>query len=146
MLLWDEGKDAEHRKLTRRMRVSNPIPSQYGTWDTGTVTKNIRLDRIIEDPVCNKSEQSYFIQLVDFCAYSLLRRERPLQSKSKYGLDQAFQHIQPVLFTKASNKGSGGYRARKAPPQRFGRSLEAGAYLRLQGRVQSCISESIRGR
>lgn len=108
MLLWDEGKEAEHRKLTRRMRVMNPIPSKYGAWPAGTFTKNIPLDRIIEDPVFKKSEQSYFIQLVDFCAYALLRRERPLPSKTKYGIDKAFGRVLSVCFKDANNKDPAG--------------------------------------
>lgn len=76
----------------------NPIPSKYGLWlDTGEAYKNIPIDRILEDPLFKDSEQSYFIQLVDFCAYALLRRERPIHSKTKYGLDKAFDILSPIL-------------------------------------------------
>jgi len=94
MLICDEGKEAAYTRLVRRMGVFNPIPSQFGVWrDTGAMTKNIPIERIIEDPVFKKSEQSYFIQLVDFCAYALLRRERPIEAKSRYGLDKAWEPI-----------------------------------------------------
>ncbi|MFQ5865179.1 MAG: DUF3800 domain-containing protein [bacterium] len=36
---------------------------------------------MLEGPFFKKSERFYFIQLTDFCAYSLLRRERPILSK-----------------------------------------------------------------
>jgi Protein of unknown function (DUF3800) len=103
VLIWDEGKEAQHRRLTRKMGVHNPIPSRYGRWaETGTFTKNIPLEFVIEDPVFKPSEQSYFIQLADFVAYALLRREHPIPSRSKYGLHQAFDVLAPVLVTAAS--------------------------------------------
>lgn len=58
-----------------------------GAWPEGTVTRSIPVELILEDPVFKVSQRSYFIQLADFCAYALLRRERPLASKTKYGLD-----------------------------------------------------------
>ena len=85
------------------MKVYNPIPSRFGAWEEGKVHKSITLDRIIEDPVFKSSKSSYFIQLADFCAYALLRRERPLPSKTKYGLDKSFLTLEPVLVKKASS-------------------------------------------
>ncbi len=80
ILICDEGKDAIYTKLVRRMQTS----------------KNGAIDRIIEDPFFKQSDQSYFIQLSDFCAYALLRQERPIGSKTKYGLDQAFNLLEPI--------------------------------------------------
>lgn len=105
LLICDEGKEAIYTKLRRRMGTYNPIASQYGVWrDTGTKKKNLPIDNIIEDPFFKKSHQSYLIQLADFCAYALLRRERPLESKSRYGIHEAFSKLDPVLFKKATNK------------------------------------------
>jgi len=105
ILICDTGKEAIYTRLARRMHVHNPIPSKFGIWqDTGSKAKNIPIDRIIEDPFFKKSDHSYFIQLVDFCAYALLRRERPIPSKNKYGLDQAFQLLQPILVLEASKR------------------------------------------
>lgn len=109
ILISDEGKQAAYTRLARRMQRYNPIPSSYGVWlDTGQNYKNIPLTRIIEDPFFKDSSQSYFIQLVDFCAYSLLRRERPVASKSRYGLDKAFDLLKPVLVTEATRKDPDG--------------------------------------
>ncbi len=103
ILICDEGKEIQYTRLSRRMHVYNPIPSKYGAWDdTGAPVKNIPIDRILEDPFFKRSDQSYLIQLVDFCAYALLRRERPLESKNRYGLDQAFQLLDPILVREAS--------------------------------------------
>jgi len=102
VLVCDEGKEITYTRLVRRMYVFNPIPSQFGTWpDTDEFWKNIPLDRIVEDPFFKESSQSYFIQLVDFAAYALLRRERPIPSKTKYGLDQSFSILSPILAREA---------------------------------------------
>jgi hypothetical protein len=103
ILICDQGKETVYTRLTRRMGVYNPIPSSYGTWrDTGMRMRNIPIDRILEDPFFKRSDQSYFIQLVDFCAYALLRRERPIPSKTRYGLDQAFALLSPIYVREAS--------------------------------------------
>jgi len=105
VLICDAGKEIEFTRLVRRLGVYNPIPSRQGVWaDTGERCRNLPLDRIIEDPLFKRSEQSYFIQLVDFCAYALLRRERPVESKTRYGLDKAFGLLAPVLVREASQR------------------------------------------
>ncbi len=105
ILLCDEGKEADYTRMVRRMNVYNPIPSRYGGWqETGRPFRNIPLQRIVEDPVFKKSNQSYLIQLVDFAAYSLLRRERPTARIQQLGLDSAFNILQPVLVTAATRK------------------------------------------
>jgi len=105
ILICDEGKETTYTKLARRMHIYNPIPSRYGTWkDTGETRKNIPIDRIIEDPFFKKSSQSYIIQLADFCAYALLRRENPIPSKTKYGLDQAFKLLSDILVREANTR------------------------------------------
>jgi hypothetical protein len=109
ILICDRGSEAEFTRLVRKMQVYNPIPSRYGRWsDTGTSIRNIPIDRIVEDPFFKDSQKSYFIQMVDFCAYALLRRERPLPSKARYGLDQAFQILSPILVRSASSKDPDG--------------------------------------
>lgn len=103
MLLFDEGQEVAFTKRIRRMGVINHIPSRYGAWaGTASTTRNIVIDRIIEDPVFKKSDQSFFIQLVDFCAFALLRRERQLPAKNALGIHEAFQILDPICF-KAAN-------------------------------------------
>jgi hypothetical protein len=104
ILFCDQGKEQAYTKLARRMAVHNPIPSQFGQWPEGETTRNVPIENILEDPVFKESGRSYFIQLVDFCAYSLLRRERPVPSKTKYGLDMAFQLLDPILVKQATRK------------------------------------------
>lgn len=103
LLISDEGKEPVYRRLVRRMAVFNPIPSRFGVWrDTGEVTRNIPIDRIVEDLVFKRSDQSYFIQFADFVAYSLLRRERPTDYVTRYGLHTAFGTLDRILVKEAS--------------------------------------------
>lgn len=80
ILICDEGQANIYTKLVRRMQLS----------------ENYAVNRILEDPFFKSSDQSYFIQLSDFCAYALLRREHPVASKTRYGLDQAFNLLKPI--------------------------------------------------
>ncbi len=109
ILICDQGSENEFTRMVRKMRVYNPIPSKYGNWlDSGSSTKNIPIERIVEDPFFKDSAQSYFVQITDFCAYALLRRERPLASKSKYGLDKAFDLLKPILVLETNPQDSEG--------------------------------------
>jgi len=96
LLMCDEGKEAEYTRLVRRMGVYNPIPSKYGVWQSGNTTKNITIERIIEDPIFKKSHWSYFVQLADFCAYALLRQDNPTPYAKKYGIDKAFDVLAKI--------------------------------------------------
>jgi hypothetical protein len=99
LLICDEGQEAEFTRRIRKMRVYNPIPSNQGIWrDTGTSSKNITTDWIIEDPVFKDSKSSYFIQFVDFCAYALLRSEVPLASKTALGYDKMYDLLHPITM------------------------------------------------
>ena len=102
LLMCDEGKEMEYIRLVRRMGVYNPINSRYGQWQDGRPTRNIPIDRIIEDPVFKRSDWSYFIQLADFSAYALLRQERPTAYSLRYGLDKAFELLRPIWVRESS--------------------------------------------
>ena len=103
ILFCDEGNEGEYTRLVRKMAVHNPIPSRYGAWiDTGRPTRNIPTDRILEDLFFKNSEKLYFIQMADFCAYALLRREKHLASKNKYGILKAFDELTDVVVKPAS--------------------------------------------
>ncbi len=103
LIVSDRGKEAAYTRLARKMHVYNPIPSKQGSSWAGTdsQTRNIPIDRVIEDPFFKDSDRSYFIQLADFCAYALLRKERPTQYAQRYGLHKAFDLLDAVLVKKA---------------------------------------------
>lgn len=105
ILLCDEGKESEYTKLVRKMSVHNPIPSKFEVWlDTGKRTRNIILDRIIEDPIFKDSKSSYLVQSADFCAYALLRKEVQLQSKNRYRIHRAFEKLEPICVKETNPK------------------------------------------
>jgi hypothetical protein len=97
-LVCDEGKEDYYVKMVRRMRVHNLIPSKQGVWmDTGERVKNIPLERIVEDPQFKSSARSYFIQLVDFYAFGVLRREKPTPSVKRHGAHKSFEKLKPII-------------------------------------------------
>lgn len=97
LLFFDEGEEAEITRRIRRMRVHNPIPSRFGGWgDTGSVVKSLPLANCVEDPVFKDSKASYFIQLADFCAYALLRSERPISSRTALGYHTMYEELRPA--------------------------------------------------
>lgn len=103
ILICDQGQEIEFTRRLRRMRVHNHVPSKFDKWeDTGTETKNIPTSRILEDPFFKNSEDSYFIQAVDFCAYALLRMERPLESRTILGYHTMYEELRPMVVTAAS--------------------------------------------
>lgn len=104
IIICDDGKEEHYNMLRRRMAVYNHVPSKFGAWESGAATKNIVIDRIIEDMIFKDSKQSYLIQMVDLCAYALLRREKPIPSKTSLGLDKAFSILSPILVRQANAK------------------------------------------
>lgn len=104
VLVADEGHEREITKAVRRMQVFNPVPSRFGAWPSGSYTKNIPAERLLEDPIFKSSAQSYFLQLVDCVAFALLKREvPPTPAMSRYGYDKIFdQTIARVCFQDAA--------------------------------------------
>ena len=97
ILVSDAGKDAETTRIVRRLQAYNPIYTTNGTFNNPIIN-------VIEDPFFKDSTQSYFVQMADFVAYALLRREQPLASKNRYGLQNAFETLKPVLVHEVSPK------------------------------------------
>ncbi len=99
----DEGRESEIQKIMRKMQVHNPIPSRFGSW-AGSSTKSIPVQKIIEDPIFKKSHQSFFIQMADCIAYSLLKKETvPTERVKKYGINKMFENcLEGICFKAAS--------------------------------------------
>ena len=103
--IFDEGKEQEIQKIVRRMGVFNPIPSAFGGWAGGNAYKNLVLDRFLEDPVFKSSASSYFLQMVDFAAWSLLKREvPPTRFIARFGYEQVHTKLEPICLRAASRK------------------------------------------
>lgn len=103
LLIFDKGKEEKITKLTRKLAVFNYVPSQYRDWGGGQKSKNFLLDRIIEDPVFRDSEDCYFLQLVDFAAYSLLKQDvAPTPFVQRWAYNTLFPKLRPILCLAAS--------------------------------------------
>ena len=100
VLMFDEGKEQEITKLLRRMGVYNPVPVYVGSGVTEV--RNLKLARILDDPIFKKSEHSYFVQLADFAAYAVLRREKRLASKDAYGYHECYELMPDAIVREAS--------------------------------------------
>jgi hypothetical protein len=101
ILICDEGKEVVYTHLVRRMYAYYPAPDLPEIWLDSPDWHDTPVDRVVEDPFFKDSAQSYFVQMVDFRAYALLRRERPVASKTRYGLDTAFDILHPILVRDA---------------------------------------------
>ena len=101
ILICDKGNEKKLTSIVRKMKKKNHIP--YNSSSSTSGTRNIPLDRIVEDPLFKTSESSYFIQLSDFLAFSLLRNEKPLPKTQKKVKD-AFNRLDKVLVKQASKE------------------------------------------
>lgn len=95
MVIHDSGHEVEIRRLMRKLRAYNPVPSKFGG-----AARNIPLLTLIEDPVPRQSFHAQFIQLCDYLAFTLLRREEPV---SKYpGLETVFGLTASIVLKEAA--------------------------------------------
>lgn len=111
VLICDEGNENKLTSILRKMKKSNPIPAdEYHRQHMGYYERDIPLHHIIEDPLFKTSKSSYFIQLADFLAFSLLRNEKPLEKSTldpvKNAFNQLDQSLVKVVFSK-DPKGKG---------------------------------------
>ena len=103
LLIFDTGKERQITALARKLSVFNHIPSQFDRWQDGSRTRNIVTDRIVEDPVFRDSKQSYFLQLVDFAAFALLKHEvAPTEFIARWNYHELFTLLEPVLCRAAT--------------------------------------------
>ncbi len=104
IIVSDEGQEHEITRAARRAHIFNPVGSKFSAWDDGSTWRNIPTDRIIEDPIFKPSHRSYFLQLADFVAFALLKRETaiPNERATKEGFDGLYESLLPVLATEAS--------------------------------------------
>jgi hypothetical protein len=104
LIFADQGREREITSATRKMSIFNPIPSRLGAWQPGHATRNIPIERIIEDPIFKHSHQSFLVQLADCAAFALLKRETtPTAHVLRYGINEMFDGaLAGVCFRDAS--------------------------------------------
>lgn len=96
IIISDDTDGIKIIRLLRKMRVYNPIPSQYEGF------YNAPADNILEDLFQRSSHHSYFIQSVDVVAHLLYRQECPKGSLKKFGLERLFAELEPILLKEAA--------------------------------------------
>jgi len=99
----DEGYEKMVRRLSRKMRMYNPIPSHYGGYYQAPVVK------IIEDPFSRHSQYSYFVQLADMSAYLARLRHDHTRKQAKWGIHKLYKRIKPRYMLEASRKDNYGF-------------------------------------
>lgn len=83
--------------IHRKMRTYNPIFQNGNKF-------NVTTDNVIEDVFQRASHYSYFIQTVDVISHLLYRKEYPKGSLKKFGLENFFDRLSPVLLLDASKE------------------------------------------
>jgi hypothetical protein len=96
VLFADQTNEVKLRRILRKMRVFNYVPSHFGGKYSSPVTQ------IIEDPVMRDSRHSYFIQFTDLCAHALYRKLYPKGSYRKFNVDLIFDELKPVCLPEAA--------------------------------------------
>ena len=72
-LIFDEGKERMITRAYRRLKVYNPVPSRYETWEEGERIRNIPVENVIGGPAFRSSDSDCLLQMADFIAHALLK-------------------------------------------------------------------------
>ena len=108
MIIFDAGHEAMYTRLARKRQIFYPVSDQIAAVTEPNRARMTDQERILEDPFYKSSDQSYFIQMADFCSYALLRRENPLESRNRYQLNTAFALLAPILALESNPEDTEG--------------------------------------
>lgn len=98
MVLSDNTDGEKLRKLIRKMRHYNMIPSLFGG------ARNMKLQYIIEDPVLRDSQFSFLHQMNDVIAYCAHQLYNPNSYMKKKGGHHFYKRLTNVSLTVVSKK------------------------------------------
>lgn len=98
LLFSDRTQDDKLKRLLRRMRAFNYVPSKYA----GNSARRILIAQILDDPIPRVSTTSYFIQIADLIAFSLARRDYSRASLNAHGFDHFFNILTPICLCEAT--------------------------------------------
>ena len=102
LTFFDSGNEISTLRTLRKMRAFNFIPSQYGQWDGNSYTKNIPVKWIVADSMFIDSSKDYMIQVADFVAYSVKTKYEPSSNARKYGLEDSYLILEPIILKQAT--------------------------------------------
>lgn len=104
-LIFDQVHEEPITRLYRRLRVHNPIPSRFETWEDGSATRNIPLARVIGGPAFRSAEDDYLLQLAGFAACALLLQEQGARAGGEArAVARSFSILNHVLNREASRR------------------------------------------
>ena len=104
-LIFDEGGEQMVRRLYGRLRSRNPVPSRYETWEDGSPTKDMPIERIIGGPSFRSSQDDDLLQMADLIAHALLKQEEePSPRVKELSLHLAFGILDTALNRRASRR------------------------------------------
>ena len=98
LLFTDRTHDDHLRRLMRRMRAFNYVPSQY----PGSSARRVLVTRILDDPIPRASQHSYFVQMADLVAFALVRRDYQRKKLGNFKFETYFDILNPILLTQAT--------------------------------------------
>lgn len=104
LLFTDRTHDDQLRRLMRRMRAFNYVPSRY----SGAGSRRVLVTRLLDDPIPRASPHSYYVQMADMMAMALARRDFPRSNLKRFGFETYFDILAPVLLKEASHHDSNG--------------------------------------
>jgi hypothetical protein len=85
------------RRILRKMRYYNPIPSKYNE-----ISRNQPILMIIEHPILRDSRHLYFVQMADICAYFARQYLSPNRIVKKQGASRYYAKLAPIIMKRAS--------------------------------------------
>jgi hypothetical protein len=97
-LLTDRTHDVQLRRLMRKLRAFNYVPSMI----PGAPRRKLLVTRLLDDPIPRESTQSYFVQMADLIAYALARKVFPRRGLIPYNFETYFDILDPILLKEAS--------------------------------------------
>jgi hypothetical protein len=79
--------------------INSHVRKLLGTGSSGETIPDVRIVRVLEDPIFRVSADSMYVQAADIVAYTLKEQEFPQASRKKFNADRIFaRRIQPVVF------------------------------------------------
>ena len=99
---FDSGYEIATDTTIRNMKSINFSPGQLGKWDGKSYEENIPVSRIVMDSMFIDSAKDYMIQVTDFIAYSLKTMYEPSSNAKKYGLEDSYMILKPIILKQAS--------------------------------------------
>ncbi len=103
IIIADAGYKSLARKVYRKMRVYNPIPSKKETMDF--YFQPLKL--VLEDPNWKDSKESYFLQLVDVACNAVKLEVVPSKRAKRKRYSDVFKLLKPIAIPAISKTGDG---------------------------------------